>query len=326
LAKLSRVKLEGELRIWIHAALLLGLAAVTSTALADDARDVSGKKYEFGEDWFTPHRPHWIKNLAPLKGKPGIRYLEIGPYEGRSFFWVLDQILTHPTSGAVAIDIFWAEPNSVYEAGYEHRFRSNLARSGAGDRVEVIKGSSQIEMRKLPLESFDLIYIDGSHAANDVMTDVILAWGLLKPGGLIIFDDYGPWNPKWPNRLRPAFSINSFLSAFEGEVEVVDRYYQLVVRKQANQCLKIGFEGCSRFGAYLYDWRKRNLYNASDLKKVTLTKSETALVEQIVKTKRFGQVGVTISEQLKRDPEFIRLARKLGFYKTLAKPSGVRSY
>ncbi|MBW2726437.1 MAG: class I SAM-dependent methyltransferase, partial [Deltaproteobacteria bacterium] len=159
------------MRIWIYAALLAGALLPASAVLADDARDVPDRSYEFGEDWFSDHIPHWVQNLAQLKGRPGIRYLEIGPYEGRSFFWVIDHILTHPTSRAVAIDIFWAEPGSVYEEGYEHRFRSNLLRSGAAERVEVIKGSSQVEMRKLPLESFDLIYIDGSHAANDVLTD-----------------------------------------------------------------------------------------------------------------------------------------------------------
>ncbi|MBW2723706.1 MAG: class I SAM-dependent methyltransferase, partial [Deltaproteobacteria bacterium] len=185
---------------------------------------------------------------------------------------------------------------------------------------EVIKGSSQVEMRKLPLESFDLIYIDGSHAANDVLTDALLAWGLLKPGGLIVFDDYGPWNPEWPTRLRPAFSINSFVTAFEGEVEVVDRYYQLVVRKRKNRCLQIGHEGCSQFGSHLYDWRKRVLYRADDLRAIAVSEAEKELIERLIKSKRFGQVGVTISEELKRNPEFIRLARKLGFYSTLGAP------
>ena len=36
----------------------------------------------------------------------------------------------------------------------------------------------------------DLIYIDGSHLAKDVLSDAILSWKLLKPSGVMIFDDY----------------------------------------------------------------------------------------------------------------------------------------
>ena len=35
------------------------------------------------------------------------------------------------------------------------------------------------------------VYVDGSHHARDVLQDAVLAWGLLRPGGYMIFDDYG---------------------------------------------------------------------------------------------------------------------------------------
>jgi predicted O-methyltransferase YrrM len=37
---------------------------------------------------------------------------------------------------------------------------------------------------------FDLAYIDGSHQAPDVLFDAVAAFRLVRPGGLIIFDDY----------------------------------------------------------------------------------------------------------------------------------------
>jgi predicted O-methyltransferase YrrM len=49
-------------------------------------------------------------------------------------------------------------------------------------------------------ERFDLIYIDGSHAAADVMTDAVLSYLLLNVGGVILFDDY-VWKP---DELTPA--------------------------------------------------------------------------------------------------------------------------
>ena len=38
-------------------------------------------------------------------------------------------------------------------------------------------------------QKYDIIYIDGSHEARDVLEDAVLAYRLLKIGGLLIFDD-----------------------------------------------------------------------------------------------------------------------------------------
>ena len=43
---------------------------------------------------------------------------------------------------------------------------------------------------------FDLVYIDGSHSAKDVLLDSLLAWRLLRPGGAMIWDDY-EWALPW---------------------------------------------------------------------------------------------------------------------------------
>ncbi len=180
------------------------------------------KPYQFGSDWFSVNVPVWREHLAPLKGKPGLHYLEIGPYEGRSFFWAVENILTHPTSRATAIDIFDAGTSTHYEKTYEQVFRSNVELSGAADRITTLKARSQDALRKLPDDSFDLIYVDGSHAANDVLADLVLSWPLLKQGGLMILDDY-MWRRQWPFYLRPHFAINSFISAYSHEIEVVHR-------------------------------------------------------------------------------------------------------
>jgi predicted O-methyltransferase YrrM len=37
---------------------------------------------------------------------------------------------------------------------------------------------------------FDLIYVDGSHQASDVLTDSIITFQLLRVGGVMTFDDY----------------------------------------------------------------------------------------------------------------------------------------
>ena len=39
-------------------------------------------------------------------------------------------------------------------------------------------------------ERFDVAYVDGSHAARDVMIDAAMGWELLRRGGVIVFHDY----------------------------------------------------------------------------------------------------------------------------------------
>ena len=39
------------------------------------------------------------------------------------------------------------------------------------------------------IENFDLIYIDGSHRAADVLFDAIESYNILKKDGILFFDD-----------------------------------------------------------------------------------------------------------------------------------------
>lgn len=45
---------------------------------------------------------------------------------------------------------------------------------------------------------FDLIYVDGSHLYSDVKNDLYEAWKVLKPGGLLLVDD---WDHKKNNTV-----------------------------------------------------------------------------------------------------------------------------
>jgi hypothetical protein len=186
-------------------------------------------KYQFTTDWFTRNIPVWKVAFAQYSGKPGVRYLEIGVFEGRSLLWLLENILTEPTSHATAIDVFYGD--------YESRYRSNLDQSGAAGRVTTIKASSRVALRDLPAESFDVAYIDGSHAMADVLEDAVLTWQVVKPGGLIIFDDY-----QWVGSLHaghegdspedfPKPAIDAFCRCFAGRYEVIHNGYQVILRK-----------------------------------------------------------------------------------------------
>lgn len=184
------------------------------------------KEYEFTGDYFTVHLPCWKEVLDPYKGKSNVNYLEIGVYEGGSLLWMLENILTADTARATAIDIF--------AGSYKDTYFKNVELSGFADKVTTIAQASQIALRGLPLESFDLIYIDGSHFKNDVLEDAVLSWRLLKKGGLMIFDDYREADAcdQMPGKFRcPKMAIDPFVQCFEAQCEVIHNEWQLIIRK-----------------------------------------------------------------------------------------------
>jgi predicted O-methyltransferase YrrM len=76
------------------------------------------------------------------------------------------------------------------------RLRANLAVVVIGRYIALIRGLSADVLPELMVEGrrFDFIYIDGSHVAPDVLLDAAMSFALLKPGGILAFDDYD-WSP-----------------------------------------------------------------------------------------------------------------------------------
>ena len=72
-------------------------------------------------------------------------------------------------------------------------------------------------------EKYDFIYIDASHEPDDVMSDAVLSFELLKQDGLLIFDDYG-----WGDCAK---GIDGFINAYQKKIEVFEKSYQVFIRK-----------------------------------------------------------------------------------------------
>lgn len=181
--------------------------------------------YQFTRDWFTNNVHIWKRYLKPLVGKPGVKVLEIGSFEGMSTCWLLDCILTHDSAKITCIDPFtapWGE--------YEHLFDANIAKSLASHKVEKLVGMSYEVLRQLDFDSYDFIYIDGSHFAADVLEDAILSFRLLKLGGIMILDDYDLIYPDNQTQ-NPQIGIDAFLSAFSPKLAVIHKSHQIILEK-----------------------------------------------------------------------------------------------
>jgi predicted O-methyltransferase YrrM len=186
----------------------------------------------FTRDGFSHRIPSLVPHLSSLPDTRA-RVLEIGSYEGLStcfFLWWL------PESHVTAIDTF-APGLEVGElagtaAGLEHRFDLNVAAVGAGRARKLVGDSRHLLLDLIGEEAvFDLVYVDGSHLALDVVVDAALSWQLVARGGLVVFDDYALEELGDDPLLRPGPALDAFRTIIEGRHEVLHAGYRLVVRK-----------------------------------------------------------------------------------------------
>ena len=200
--------------------------------------------YQFTQDWF-----HWApqvwEQLIPMlpdgetygAADHGVRnFLEIGSFEGRSTVWIAENMMRKGDS-ITCID--------TWEGGEEHGaedMKSVEERFIWNVRTLQMKQPTNLSMRQgksvdelagclVNEEQYHFIYIDGSHIARDVLTDACMAWHLLAPGGIMVFDDY-MWGEPRDILHRPKPAVDCFTNLFAEELNIVHVGYQLVVQKK----------------------------------------------------------------------------------------------
>lgn len=202
---------------------------------ADFAAYAEARGFQFTYDTVANNIPFAAPLLRDFAaGREGqIRYLEIGAYEGRNIAfmdWLLPKRLA-----ITAIDPWFDDafnPDPAYH-GIEERFRRNVTLTGVSE-LRTIRGFSSTELPKLQAagERFDLIYIDGSHTAVDVLIDLCFCANLLEVGGMMILDDY--WHDisdiGGPGVKQ---AVDRFLGVFRRSFEVAAAYRQVALVKTA---------------------------------------------------------------------------------------------
>ena len=163
------------------------------------------------------------------------KLLEIGTYMGTSIITMLKQL---PNSTAVVVDCWSNDSNDpiINEKELtndaEKIFDENVVKMNVRDRVRKIKGDSRRVLSRMT-ETFDFIYIDGSHACLDVMIDMVNGWRLLNKGGIMAMDDV-LWMQEniLNNPLSvPYHSVMHFLEAYKGEYILLHSGYRVFIRK-----------------------------------------------------------------------------------------------
>lgn len=199
----------------------------------------------FTTDWFeTAARPIWDLLIPAL---PATRVLEVGSYEGASACYLIEHLgakaplemhRVDPWEGSASPDSGGVEMQEV-----EARFRRNTAllleRSPHPITLEVHKDFSDAVLAQLLIQKgrgyFDLVYIDGSHQAPDVLADAVLGFKLLRSKGIMVFDDYlwrGPAENDSNPALCPKLAIDAFINCNYSKLHIVSApLYQIFLQK-----------------------------------------------------------------------------------------------
>ena len=166
--------------------------------------------------------------------------MEIGSYEGRSACWIMQHLLTGKDSRLICV-----EPFQEYEE-QERNFDYNTRVAGCADKVVKLRGRSQQVLPFLAEESFDFIYVDGSHMTWNVLQDAAMCWRLVRPKGILVFDDYE--HPLFPDSfdMSAGPAIRAFLSLISGKYELLFKDWQVALRKdeetETSQCREMHAE------------------------------------------------------------------------------------
>ena len=191
--------------------------------------------YVLTHDYFSPNIANWSQWFGQLITAAPIACLEIGSWQGGSSTWLLDNVIAPRGGSLTCIDTFEGSSEHLgflhtLHAGLEELFDANIARTGHGHLCRKLVGYSQDVLRQMRSGDFDFIFVDGAHEAKFVIQDAIYCWSMLRPGGFLLFDDYGF---KFPGRedQNTAKAVDFFINSFSDEIKVIHQGWQVLIRK-----------------------------------------------------------------------------------------------
>ena len=184
--------------------------------------------------WFLDNNTmqDFENKLQGFKGKKNLKFLQIGVFTGNASAWLLENILTDPSSVLVDVDPWCGnlQHESIYEwseveSAYDEQIKGHIK------KVHKFKSFSKEWLESHREGGFDFIYIDGDHLPESVASDADLSWDLLKSGGIMAFDDY-EWDHPDGTDKNPKPAIDKFLETHKDEFELVSKGWQVWIKKK----------------------------------------------------------------------------------------------
>ena len=177
-------------------------------------------EFVFSSNWLNMANLARLQRLLALRTGP-VHVLELGTYEGRSAFYMLEHFCGHPHSTITTVD---------FEK--RHNLEHNLNLCDTSKLQFVHEDFFNILPRLLTEHKlYDLIYIDGGKDSTLTIFQIVNSWRLLKSGGILYMDDY-LWKNKSGSTERPKEAIDCFLFLYKNDFTILFKNYQVAVQKK----------------------------------------------------------------------------------------------
>ncbi|MCK0139923.1 class I SAM-dependent methyltransferase [Aliiroseovarius sp. F47248L] len=100
----------------------------------------------------------------------------------------------------------WNKPFNIDAPEFEKAYKTSLKNTEfAAEKRIVLRGTTLEVIDQIEDESLDLIYIDGDHTLRGICIDLISVWPKLRPGGIIVGDDFSPTIWQHSTEYEPTF-------------------------------------------------------------------------------------------------------------------------
>ena len=173
------------------------------------------KNYNISNDYFSMNAFNFLQSLKKIKIFKN--YLEIGSYEGNSALFVARNF----TDVTIHCVDTWLGSKEHENENFNYVEKNFLLNTQKFKNIQSFKLSSDNFFSQYQNYKYDCIYVDGDHYCDQVYKDCINAFNSLRPGGILIFDDY-TWKYFDKIKENPCYAINKFIKLYENKI-IIDQ-------------------------------------------------------------------------------------------------------
>jgi hypothetical protein len=175
----------------------------------------------------------WDKNLLHMKGNP-VKILEIGIGKGETME-KFTQIFLESNKEAEYYGIHTFKKDLDSEQSNNDIKKIVLDKkehSLVSNKIFIMDEDTNTLLQKYISDNivFDIVYINSSYFAKDILLDAVLSMKLLKLEGIMLFNNY-LWEKLEPNIYSPKPAIDAILNIYKNEIIVLFIGYQVIIKK-----------------------------------------------------------------------------------------------
>ena len=122
-------------------------------------------------NWFasTDAIRNFEKHLAPLAGKPNLRFLQLGAFTGDASVWMLENILTGDGSDLTDVDTWQGSDESVHhEMDFYDVYQTYRGKTQQYKNLSINQIDTDSFLFARKVNTYDFIYVDADHTAFQV--------------------------------------------------------------------------------------------------------------------------------------------------------------